>query len=121
MKKTPITLRPGTISREKLATVSPISPKEMMAARLEALPIAANSLEDTKANLVQDLHDFQMGSKPLSSELVNCLEAQLALLLKNKLNLNSSGPDFDPDPPPGGAAALPVPTESSYTVVRMSA
>ena len=92
-----------------------------MAKRLEAVLVAAESREESKANLAQDLQDFQKGSKPLSSELVNCLEAQLRLLLKNKLNQNSSGPDFDPEPPPGGAAALPVPVETSYTSVRMSA
>ena len=71
--------------------------------------------------LMQDLEDFQQGSKPLSNDLVNCLETQLRLLLAKKRNPNGSGPDFDPEPPPGGATALPVPTESKPTVVRMSA
>lgn len=92
-----------------------------MAQRLEAIPLATEALEEKKANLAKDLHDFQMGAKPLSSELVHCLEAELRMLLKNKRNPNGSGPDFDPEPPPGGAAALPVPTESSPTIVRMSA
>ena len=69
--------------------------------------------------LMQDLQDFQQGAKPLSNDLVNCLETQLRLLLAKKRN--PSGPDFDPEPPPGGATALPVPTESKPTVVRMSA
>lgn len=92
-----------------------------MAQRLESVPVATQAQEEANANLAQDLHDFQMGAKPLSSELVNCLEAELRMLLNKKRNQNSFGPDFDPEPPPGGAAALPVPTESSYTVVRMSA
>lgn len=80
--------------------------------------------EELKQNynaLLQDLEDFQEGAKPLSTDLVNCLETQLRLLLAKKRNPNGSGPDFDPEPPPGGATALPVPTESTPTVVRMSA
>ena len=87
---------------------------------VEEIPTA----QDIKQNyntLLQDLADFQEGSKPLSSDLVNCLETQLRLLLAKKRNPNGSGPDFDPEPPPGGATALPVPTESTPTVVRMSA
>ena len=121
MNKTPTRDESVTTSNEAMATISPICSKEKMAERLEAIPLAAQVLAETKADLAQDLHDFQIGAKPLSSKLVHCLEAELRMLLKNKRNSNSSGPDFDPEPPPGGAAALPVPMESSHTVVRMSA
>ena len=121
MKKTPPTVSGQNESKTHEAR------KERMMTRLELIKMpedvpSPNTLEDLQQNLqnlTQDLEDFQSGSKPLSADLVNCLEMQLRLLMGKKRD--GSGPDFDPEPPPGGATALPVPTESTPTRVRMSA
>ena len=112
------------------ASKSSQTPKERVMTKLELITTPEEVVQEIPAihdikqnfnNLLRDLEDFQDGSKPLSTDLVNCLETQLRLLLAKKRNPNGSGPDFDPEPPPGGATALPVPTESTPTVVRMSA
>ena len=103
--------------------------KERVVTRLELIKmppeteaqLPAPSTEPNFKNLVKDLEDFQSGAKPLSDDLVNCLETQLRLLMAKKRNPNGSGPDFDPEPPPGGATALPVPKNSTPIQVRLSA
>ena len=127
MQKTPPPKVSGRHSQEE--SKSNQSPKERVMTKLELIKIPeevsaqtpAEQMQQNYHTLLQDLEDFQEGSKPLSSDLVNCLETQLRLLLAKKRNPNGSGPDFDPEPPPGGATALPVPTESAPVIVRMSA
>jgi hypothetical protein len=128
MKKT----QPPKVSGRHSHETSKVSqtPKERVMTKLELITTSEHVVQEVPAAqemkqnfnaLLKDLEEFQEGSKPLSTDLVNCLETQLRLLLAKKRNPNGSGPDFDPEPPPGGATALPVPTDSTPTVVRMSA